>query len=418
MNYLQSKHNKSPFSWRKFTLGFIFLLISIFIFIHFGVGSPVGGISSFDFNSDGVSLKLPIVQLPTRWNVFLLSAISAFMSGRYLMRGTGQRTTTLLIICVCFILSILFWATQTNPLNVIGLIKSTILRAVPITLGALSGVLCERSGVINIAIEGQMLFSAFISTVFGSIAGSPMIGLFAGLLSGGLLGLLLAFLAIKCRIDQIISGFVINIFSTGITAYLAATMLRTRGDLNMPGLFHIINIKPLSQIPVIGPIIFTGNFFVYLTLVLIIAVHLSLFYTKWGLRSRAVGEHPKAADTLGINPLKLRYTNVIIGGMISGLAGAYFSLGSVGRFDQGMTAGRGFISIVALIFGGWNPLTSFAAALVFGFSESLQTVLGVLNTGIPSEILMMLPYLVTIIVVAGFVGRTRPPAADGQPYIR
>ncbi len=174
----------------------------------------------------------------------------------------------------------------------------------------------------------------------------------------------------------------------------------------------------LGDIPLVGPILFNHNFFVYAMFVLVGVVTFALFKTRWGLRSRAVGEHPKAADTLGINVFGYRYVNVMLGGMIAGFGGAYFTIGSAGAFDENMSAGRGFIGLAAMIFGRWHPVGALGAALVFGFSDSLQAKLAILQTPIPGEFLLMAPYLVTIIVVAGVVGRARPPAADGQPYVK
>jgi ABC-type uncharacterized transport system permease subunit len=224
--------------------------------------------------------------------------------------------------------------------------------------------------------------------------------------------------SIRYRVDQIIAGTVINIFALGITSYLSARILTQYLDLNSPGRFSEIDIPVLADLPLIGPIFFRGNIFLYATFALVVLIQVALFRTRWGLRVRSVGEHPRAADTVGIDPLRVRYKNVVLGGMMAGLAGAYFTLGSVGRFDENMTAGRGFIALAAMIFGRWNPVGAFGAALVFGFAESLQDKLAILDVPIPPEFLLMAPYLATILVVAGVVGRARPPAADGQPYVK
>jgi general nucleoside transport system permease protein len=236
--------------------------------------------------------------------------------------------------------------------------------------------------------------------------------------SGAILGSVLAVLSIRYRVDQIIAGTVINIFALGITSYLTARILVEYLELNNPGTFRPFDIPLLAKVPLIGPLLFRNNIFVYLMFILVALVHVGLYRTRWGLRVRAVGEHPKAADTVGINVLRVRYRNVILGGMMAGLAGVYLTLGSVGRFDENMTAGRGFIALAAMIFGRWNPIGAFGAALVFGFAESLQSTLAILNVPIPTEILAMAPYLATILVVAGVVGRARAPAADGRPYIK
>jgi ABC-type uncharacterized transport system permease subunit len=209
----------------------------------------------------------------------------------------------------------------------------------------------------------------------------------------------------------------INIFATGATSFLSSKYLQSQGDLlNNSGTFPIISIPLLSKIPLLGPIFFENNLIVYLMMLIVIIMHIVLYYTPWGLRTRAVGEHPKAADTLGINVFFVRYVNVIVGGMIAGLGGAYFTLGSVGRFDEVMTAGKGFIGLAAMIFGNWNPIGAFTSSLIFGFADSLQIKMQILSVPIPSSIIAMAPYIVTMIVLTGVVGRAIPPAADGTPY--
>jgi simple sugar transport system permease protein len=217
-------------------------------------------------------------------------------------------------------------------------------------------------------------------------------------------------------IDQIISGTVINIFSVGITSYISAKFLQAYQNLNNPGTFRPFDIPILADIPVIGPIIFRNNIFVYMMFIFLILIHVGLFYSRWGLRLRSVGEHPRAADTLGINVIRTRYMAVLLSGMMAGFGGAYFTLGSVGRFDEVMTAGRGFISLAAMIFGNWSPFGSFGAGLLFGFADSLASKLAILGVNIPSEFLLMAPYIATMVVLAGVVGRGHMPAADGQPY--
>ncbi len=399
--------------------GVLFIVLGMAIAWLFGFGSEGGLESSFGLNGRDQAFELPALVLPSRATALLLAAVSAFLGAVQLTRGFGRRTYVVLgIVAACFVLSFLVWAARGSSLNFLGMLQSTLLRAVPITLGALAGILCERSGVINIAIEGMMLTAAFVGALAGSAAGSLWVGLLLGVASGALLGSILAVLSIRYRVDQIIAGTVLNIFALGLTSYLSARLFSTYQNLNSPGRFRVIAIPLLSDIPVIGPLLFANNIFIYLMLILIAVVHVGLFKTRWGLRVRAVGEHPKAADTVGIKVLAVRYRNVILGGMVAGLAGAYFTLGSVGRFDENMTAGRGFIALAALIFGRWSPIGAFGAALVFGFADSLQNKLAILKVPIASEFLLMAPYLVTILVVAGVVGRARPPAADGQPYIK
>jgi simple sugar transport system permease protein len=264
----------------------------------------------------------------------------------------------------------------------------------------------------------MLLTAAFTGVVVASAANNLWLGLVMGAVSGGFLAWILALLAIRYRVDQIVAGTVLNIFALGMTSYLSARFLESNQALNNPGRFQVVEIPVLSKIPIIGPVLFDNNVFVYLMFLILLAIHVGLFHTRWGLRVRAVGEHPQAADTVGIRVLFTRYRNVVMGGMVAGIGGAYFTLGSVGRFEEGMTAGRGFIGLAAMIFGRWNPLGAFAAALIFGFADSLQIKLSILNVPIPSEFLGMAPYIVTILVVAGAVHRARPPAADGKPYFK
>jgi ABC-type uncharacterized transport system permease subunit len=253
--------------------------------------------------------------------------------------------------------------------------------------------------------------------VVATLTRNLYMGLLAAILTGAILAGIHAVLAIQFKVDQIISGVAINIFGAGATSFISARFLERNTDLlNNSGTFPIIPIPLLSKIPLLGPIFFENGLIVYLMFILIVAIHILLFYTPWGLRTRAVGEHPRAADTLGINVYLVRYVNVILGGMIAGVGGAYFSIGSVGRFDEIMTAGKGFIGLAAMVFGNWNPFGAFVSSLIFGFADSLQIKLQILRVPIPSEFLLMAPYLVTMVVLTGVVGRARMPAADGQPY--
>jgi simple sugar transport system permease protein len=276
--------------------------------------------------------------------------------------------------------------------------------------------LCERAGIVNISIEGMMLMSAMVSALVASISESLWIGLAAGVFSAALLGLVLAVLSIKYKTNQIISGTAINIFAAGMTSYISAKFLQVYQDLNSPGTFALWKIPVISEIPFFGPLLFNSNFFVYSMFILLFALQIGLFYTRWGLRMRSVGEHPRAADTLGINVFRTRYISTILGSMMAGFAGAYLTLGSVGRFDEVMTAGRGFIALAAMIFGNWMPFGAFGAGLLFGFADSLASKLAILGVRIPSEFLLMTPYIATMVVLAGVVGRSQPPAAEGTPY--
>jgi len=290
-------------------------------------------------------------------------------------------------------------------------LASAVRQATPLILGALCGLIGERSGIINIGIEGQMLMSAFTGFLVNVYTGNLFLAIFAGVATGALLGLLLAFMSVTLKIDQIIGGTVINIIAVGLTGYFYQVGLTTQGKLAP------IPLGWLSDLPIVGRVLFTNPPITYTAIILVFVVHYVLFYTRWGLRTRAVGEHPRAADTVGVRVYLTRYINVMIGGGIAGLGGVFLTLEAVGSFERLMTNGRGFVALAVMIFGKWTPLGSWGAALLFGMTSAIQTQIqfaGVID--IPHQFIGMLPYLLTIIVLAGAVGRSRPPAAIGIPY--
>jgi len=397
--------------------GIVYLAVGVAVIALFGLGSE-GGLESSLGLSDGGGDDAFFLTLPSRGTAMLIGVMCAVFGGIQLARGFKRRGIVTVAVITLAVFAFLVWASRGQDFSLIGMLQTTMSRTTPIALGAMAGILCERSGVVNIAIEGMMLFAAFAGAVAGSAAGNLWIGLALGVLAGAGLASLHAWLSITFRVDQIISGTVINIFALGITSFLAGGLLRDYPDLNDSGTFSPFRIPVLSSIPVIGPVLFRQNIFVYLMLVLVAVLTWALFRTRWGLRVRAVGEHPRAADTVGIDVYRVRYRSVILGGAMAGLAGSYLTLGSLGSFGENMTAGRGYIALAAMIFGRWNPVGALGAALLFGFAESLQTKLAILETPIPSQFLLMAPYVVTLLVVAGFVGRSRAPAADGQPYVK
>lgn len=399
--------------------GVVFIAIGLLMYWLFASGVDSGLASSFGLNLGPVPAdqRLPDWVLPSYTTVLLLSLVAISMGAYELARGFGRATNVFLgLIILFFIFSFLVWATRDQSINLVGMLKAMVQRAVPLTIGALSGVLCERAGVVNIAIEGMFLTGAMVGALVGSVSHNLWVGLMAAMLASALLAGIHAVLSIHYMVDQIISGTVINIFSVGITSFISSKFLQVFQNLNSPGTFKPFSLPILGDIPVIGPIFFEGNIFLFGMYILLILIHLGLFYTRWGLRTRAVGEHPRAADTLGINVFRTRYLAVILGGLVAGFGGAYFTLGSVGRFDEVMTAGRGFIALAAMIFGKWMPFGAFGASLIFGFAESLQGKLSILKVPIPSQFLLMAPYIATMIALAGLIGRATPPAADGKPY--
>ena len=394
--------------------GIFYLVLAAVMLIIFGQVEP-GSQTTFGLNVGGT--KVPDLVIPSAATAYVLAAMAAMFGVIQLIRGFGARWAIVMALVISgFAFGFLTWAGSGGSMSLAGILQTTLQRSVPITFGAMSGIICERSGVVNIAIEGMLLSGAFTSAVVASAAHNPWIGIVAGIVTGGLLAGLLAVLAIRYLVDQIIAGVVINILVVGITSFLSARVLAKLPELNNPERFGPVPIPFLSDLPLVGGILFRQNLFIYACIVTIFILHFMLFSTRWGLRVRAVGEHPKAADTVGINVFYVRYRNVIIGGMLAGLGGAYFTIGSTGSFQQEMTAGRGFIGLAAMIFGGWAPFGAFLAGIVFGFADALQSRLSILNIGLPSQFLQMVPYIVTIVVVAGLVGRVRAPAADGRPY--
>jgi general nucleoside transport system permease protein len=309
-----------------------------------------------------------------------------------------------------FVIALISWLASASSfafVDVVGLLTNTIGYA----------VMCERSAVINVAIEGQMLAGAWAAALVGTLVGATA-GMLAGAFAGALIACLLAVFAIRYLVNQVVLGVVLNVFAAGLTGFFYDAFMQPHAEsLNQPPLLENIKIPLLGDIPVIGPLFFDASVIVYLTYVLIVAVDVWLFRTRWGLRTRAVGEHPKAADTVGINVIAMRYRNVIIGGAIAGLGGSYFIF-QVGQFQKNITSGQGFIALAALIFGRWSPRGAVAAALLFGFASAMQVTVSINAPSIPSTFIAMLPYIATIVAVAGLVGKVRAPAADGEPYVK
>jgi ABC-type uncharacterized transport system permease subunit len=357
----------------------------------------------------------PLVDLPSRATLWALGAFCMFAAAYQWVRGAEGIGLAAGLVGFFAIAALLVWATRGTSLSLFAMLRESIVRATPLILGALSGLWCEKSGVVNIAIEGMMLSGAFTAVAATSMFGSPWVGILVAILTGGLMASLHAVLSIKYKVDQIISGTVINILAVGATRYLNIRLLTPSGN-NAPGTFPVISIPVLSDIPIIGPMFFQHQPTVFLMMILVAVVGVIIAFTPWGLRTRAIGEHPRAADTLGIHVNRMRYINVIIGGMVAGIGGAYFSLGEVGRFEDNMTNGKGFVALAALIFGKWTAVGGMLAGLLFGFADALQDKMQILKVGIPPEFLQMTPYVLTVIVLAGVIGRAIPPAAVGKPY--
>jgi general nucleoside transport system permease protein len=405
---------------RRHLAAVTFIVIGLINIVVFGLLAHAGD-AGFELSQAGASVKIPVIRVPAAPACYALGAVALALG---VLRATvpfGRLAKRLAIagVLVCFLLSLLCWAdARAIPLNVIIISQGTLTESIPLILGALAGCLCERSGVINIAIEGQLLFGAFTAAIVASAFGGLWVGLVAGALAGGLVGVLLAVFAISFLTNQIVLGVVLNVLVLGMTDYFYDRLMSTNPNYNTGITFGSIKIPGLSQIPIVGPIFFDSNVFLYITYIAIIAIQVALFQSRWGLRVRAVGEHPTAADTVGISVLWIRYRNVILGGLLAGIGGAYLTIGSVGSFIPDISSGFGYIALAALIFGRWTPLGALTAALLFGFCEEMALVLPTVNPVLPAPIMNMAPYVATIIAVAGLVGKVRPPKADGQPYVK
>lgn len=358
------------------------------------------------------------IPLPTVITIGVICAL-LIIGGIYLIIRQPPHAVPLymgsLIFATIFI--ILIWASAGNRVDIVDMLARMVRLATPIALGALAGILCERSGVINIAVEGLMLMGACVGFIAALVTGNTWLGMVAAILAGGITVMLHALLSIRFKTDQIISGTVINILAVGVTGFLRNNVILPLQERGFVGIsLPQLPIPGLSQIPVLGPILFNHQPIAYLMLIMVPLLSVLLFRTPWGLRTRAIGEHPRAADTMGINVNRMRYMNVFFAGLIAGLAGAWLSLEATFNFDDLMTNGRGFIALAAMIFGKWTPIGAMGGALIFSSADALQIKIQGFSFDLPAQFLQMLPYVITIIVLAGIIGRARPPAAVGKPY--
>ncbi|WP_199787716.1 MULTISPECIES: ABC transporter permease [Microbacterium] len=409
---VRERHLKAPISLAVVTA----LLAVLFLAV------PRSGISTFRLGDRTSAFELPDVELPTAPTFWLVFAVLVVLTvGAFLRAWTYRAPSIWLIVAygVLAVFAFLVWAAAGGLVPVTSLLFGAVSLSVPLVFGALGGVIGERAGVVNVAIEGQLLLGAFSAALLSSITGNAFVGLIGAMIGGVLVASVLAAFAIKYLVEQVIVGVVLNVLVTGLTGFLYGALLApNEAELNTPVRFSRIEIPVLSDIPIIGPVLFNQTFIVYLMFITVAVVAWGLYRTKWGLRLRAVGEHPQAADTVGIRVNPTRFWNVLLAGAIAGIGGAYFTLVSVPQFGKEMTAGLGFIALAAVIFGRWDPIRATLAALLFGFATNLQNLLSILKTPIPGEFMLMLPYVVTLLAVAGFAGQIRGPAASGKPYIK
>ncbi|AJT40385.1 ABC transporter permease [Psychromicrobium lacuslunae] len=400
----------------------VLALAAIIAFAIFGAN----GSATFRLSQDQDVVQLAPVAVSAKvfgWIFALICAACAVMSYFQVKAVGNTRRWVTAIFAVSFVLGFMVWivgGTQSQTVSLVGMLTGSMLIVVPIVFGSLSGVLSERAGVVNIAIEGQLLAGAFTAALVGTMTGNPFVALIAAALAGVVVSLILAVFSIKYVVNQIIVGVVLNVLVSGLTGFLFDKLMKDSGaqQYNQPPHLSPIGIPLLKDIPVIGPMFFDQSILGYIMLVLVFGIWFALFKTKWGLRVRAVGEHPQAADTVGIKVNKVRFWNVTLGGVVAGIGGSYFTLVAVSSFSKEMSGGLGFIALAAVIFGRWNPIGAFLAALLFGVAGNLQNILSIAVTPVDGAFLAMLPYALTILAVAGLVGKSRAPAADGEPYVK
>lgn len=416
---VESSIHERTLKVRDRVIGGVLIFFALLIHLAFTSAATMETKSTFIMTPGGVVRGvMGDVVLPSRIILTVVSILLAISGAALLTVGSKGRSGLFLMIGGAgLVFSFLIFVSFDKRINFASLFNSALTMSVPISLGALSGILCERSGVTNIAVEGFMLVAAMVGSIVGSVTKNIWAGLMAAMAASCLLSLVHSWLSIRYKVNQVISGTVINIFSLGLTSYISSMYLQNIQSLNKTPRFPTVSIPFLADIPFFGPVFFNNSLFVFGMIILVLLFNFLLFRTRWGLRLRAVGEHPKAADTLGVDVFKTRYMAVLLSGLVAGIAGAYFSLGSVGRFDEGMTAGKGFISLAAMIFGSWNPIPSFLAGVLFGFADALASAVSILGSPIPGQFINMLPYVITMVVLGGVVGKgVTGPASAGVPY--
>ena len=397
----------------------VMAFVAIVSLVFFGILGPTS-IVHFQITEANALVSIPDLNLPSNslgiWASVILIALTAVSCWFGIARKFVPRVLVI-FFGLTAIVALLGWIAAGADVPVGFLLNNTLVLALPIILGGMGGIMSERVGVVNIAIEGQLLTGAFVAAVVGSITNNLWVGLIVAMIAAALLSTVLASLAIKYLVDQIIIGVLLNVLVIGVTNFLYSQVIsQDNANLNFPGTFDRIPIPLLSQLPIIGDAFFNQGATVYITFLLVPALWFILFRTKLGLRARAVGEHPLAADTVGINVAKTRFWWVTLGGAVAGLGGAAITIGNVGAFGREMTGGQGFIALAVVILGRWQPLYVSISALLFGFAIILRIWANQINPVIPVDFITMVPYLVTLIAVAGFAGRVRGPAASGKPY--
>ena len=412
----------APVKQRAWKYPVVYSVLALASLLVFGLLAGGGKQTTFTFASRNDFFTIPPLPVPSKATCVALGLVLVVLAAVSIWATFTRRRLGVwfpLLFGIVFVFAFLTWsAAGAGRMPVTALLAGALALSVPLIFGAMCGLVGERSGIINIAIEGQLLAGAVLAAVVASALQNPYAGLFAAPIAGALVAVVLTFFAVRYWVDQIIIGVVLNVLVVGVTSFLFSTVLtQDPATWNARQQLPNLPIPLLSDIPVIGPVLFNQNILVYLMYVVVVALQIFIFRSKWGLRMRAIGEHPKAADTVGINVNRNRVLNTLLAGAIAGLGGAFFTIGSGLAFGKEMSAGQGYIALAALILGKWNPMGAVCAALLFGFSKNLANVLSAIGTPVPSQLLLMLPYVVTVLAVAGFVGRVRAPAAEGKPYI-
>ncbi len=375
-------------------------------------------IEDITVNASGILWVFAIIAaIGTAWSVF-----STLSRGKYGRAGKAIDIVMMVLVGLLTVFAFLIFAGagSSGAVTVTSTLVSTVAISTPLIFGSLSGVVSERVGVININIEGQLLAGAFAGVMAASYFQNAYVGLLFAPLAGAFLGSLLALFSVRYGVDQIIVGVVLNVLALGLTTFFFGTVMTENQSMLNTNRYSLKSIKipGLSEIPVIGPMLFNQSILVYIMYVAVIVLAIFIFRSRWGLRLRACGEHPKAADTVGINVNRTRTLNTILASSLAGLGGAFFTIGSGLAFTNNISAGNGYIALAAMILGKWHPIGALGAAVMFGFAQAVAQLIPSLNGGIPSDLVNMIPYIITIVAVAGFVGKSRPPAAENIPYLK
>lgn len=412
----QAVLRREPMDLKLPVAGLLVVLLSLIM------AATADGETTFKLSTSADLLQVTNPVLPSRPTLLVLALAAAALSVVAITRAHARRPVPAwlgLTLGLVFALGFLTWAGagRDSVMPLVTILSSTLALSVPLVFGGLAGVVGERSGTINIAIEGQLLGGAFLGAVVASTTRNPWLGMLAAPLAGVMVALLLGLFGLKYRVNQIVVGVVLNVLVLGVTGFLFSTVLtQDPGRLNSAQRLPTLAVPLLSEIPLIGPVLFRQTILIYLMYLAVAVLSFMLFRSRWGLRMRACGEHPKAADTVGINVMRTRINNLVLGGALAGLGGAFFTVGSGLAFTKDMSAGNGYIALAAMILGAWRPLGTLYAALLFGFATSIGQTLSVVGSPIPANLILMIPYVVTVLAVAGFVGRVQAPAAEGVPY--